>query len=98
LELGVGWRIPTVTEWTAVNNANLRAQAFAGVLKMHAAGYLSTGSSSSLMNRGSQFFYWSSTHSDVTYAKGLVIYTTSTYNQISNNDKDAGLSVRCIRD
>jgi uncharacterized protein (TIGR02145 family) len=98
LELGVGWRIPTVAEWTAVNNANLRAQAYAGVLKMHAAGYLSTGASSSLMNRGSQFFYWSSTNSDVTYAKGLVIYTTSTYNQISNNDKDAGLSVRCIRD
>jgi uncharacterized protein (TIGR02145 family) len=98
LELGAGWRIPTVTEWTNVNNANLRSQAYAGVLKMHAAGYISTGINSALMNRGSQFFYWSSNYSDVNNAKGLVIYTTQTYNQISNNDKDAGLSVRCIRD
>jgi uncharacterized protein (TIGR02145 family) len=98
LELGVGWRVPTVTEWTTVNNANLRAQAYAGPLKMHAAGYISIGSATALTNRGSQFFYWSSTSADATYAKGLVIYTTQTYNQISNNDKDAGLSVRCIRD
>ena len=98
LELGAGWRIPTVTEWTNVNNANLRAQAYAGPLKMHAAGFISTGSTTSLTDRGSKFFYWSSTSTDVTYAKGLVIYTTQTYNQISNNDKDAGLSVRCIRD
>jgi len=98
LELGVGWRIPTVAEWTNVNNTNLRPQAYAGVLKMHAAGYISTGINSVLTNRGSQFFYWSSTYSDVNNAKGLVIYTTQTYNQISNNDKDAGLSVRCIRD
>jgi uncharacterized protein (TIGR02145 family) len=59
---------------------------------------LRTGVNSTLTNRGSQFFYWSSTYSDVNNAKGLVIYTTQTYNQISNNDKDAGLSVRCIRD
>ena len=98
IELGTGWRIPTVTEWTNVNNTNLRAQAYAGPLKMHAAGYISTGSTTALTNRGSQFFYWSSTYSDVNNAKGLVIYTTQTYNQISNNDKDAGLSVRCIRD
>jgi uncharacterized protein (TIGR02145 family) len=65
---------------------------------MHAAGFISTGSTTSLTDRGSKFFYWSSTSTDVTYAKGLVIYTTQTYNQISNNDKDAGLSVRCIRD
>lgn len=98
LELGTGWRIPTVSEWTSVNNASLRAQAYAGPLKMHAAGFISTGSATALTNRGSQFFYWSSTYSDVNNAKGLVIYTTQTYNQISNNDKDAGLSVRCIRD
>jgi len=98
LELGAGWRIPTLTEWTNVNSANLRAQAYAGILKMHAAGYISTGTSSVLTERGSKFFYWSATSNDVTYGKGLVIYTTSTYNQISNNDKDAGLSVRCIRD
>lgn len=98
VELGAGWRIPTVSEWTNVNNTNLRAQAYASALKMHAAGFLSAGGTSTLTNRGSQFFYWSATHNDVNYAKGLVIYTTSTYNQISNNDKDAGLSVRCIRD
>jgi uncharacterized protein (TIGR02145 family) len=96
IELGTGWRIPTVTEWTNVNSTNLRAQAYAGPLKMHAAGFLTT--SSGLLYRGSQFFYWSSSNSDASLAKGLVIYTTQTYNQISNNDKDAGLSVRCIRD
>ena len=98
IELGAGWRIPTVTEWTNVNSTNLRAQAYAGPLKMHAAGMISNGTSTALLNRGSQFFYWSSSNSDATLAKGLVIYTTQTYNQISNNDKDAGLSVRCIRD
>lgn len=98
IELGTGWRIPTVTEWTNVNNTNLRAQAYAGPLKMHAAGLISNGTSSALLNRGSQFFYWSSSNSDASLAKGLVIYTTETYNRISNNDKDAGLSVRCIRD
>jgi len=98
LELGAGWRIPTVTEWTNVNAINQRALAYSSVLKMHAAGYLSTGVNSVLMNRGSMFFYWSSSYSDLSNAKGLVIYTTQTYNQISNNDKDAGLSVRCIRD
>jgi uncharacterized protein (TIGR02145 family) len=98
IELGTGWRIPTVSEWTAVNNTNQRGLAYSGALKMHAAGYLSTGTNSALMNRGSMFFYWSSTNSDLSNAKGLVIYTTQTYNQISNNDKDAGLSVRCIRD
>lgn len=98
LELGTGWRIPTVTEWTNVNATNGRALAYSSPLKMHAAGYLSTGTNSVITNRGSMFFYWSSNYSDLVNAKGLVIYTTSTYNQISNNDKDAGLSVRCIRD
>ena len=98
LELGAGWRIPTVTEWTNVNSANLRAQAYAGALKMHAAGYISQGTSTALTDRGSKFFYWSVTSTDINLGKALVIYTTSTYNQISNNDKDAGFSVRCIRD
>lgn len=98
LELGAGWRIPTETEWTNVNRTNLRAQAYAGALKMHAAGYISTGSTTALTDRGSKFFYWSATSNDINYGKGLVIYTTQTYNQISNNDKDAGLSIRCIRD
>lgn len=98
LELGAGWRIPTVTEWTNVNSTNLRAQAYAGALKMHAAGYITQGSSTTLTERGSKFFYWSSTSSDANFGRALVIYTTSTYNQISGNDKDAGLSIRCIRD
>lgn len=98
LELGAGWRIPTVTEWTNVNSTNLRAQAYAGALKMHAAGYITQGTSTALTERGSKFFYWSSTSSDMNFGRALVIYTTSTYNQISGNDKDAGLSIRCIRD
>jgi hypothetical protein len=61
----------------------LRAQAYAGPLKMHAAGMISNGTSTALMNRGSQFFYWSSSNSDATLAKGLVIFTTQTYNQLS---------------
>lgn len=97
IELGTGWRIPTVTEWTNVNSANLRAQAYAGALKMHAAGYLMQGSGL-LTSRGTFFTYWSSNYSDVNYAKALTIQTTQTYNQITNNDKDAGFSVRCIRD
>jgi uncharacterized protein (TIGR02145 family) len=97
LELGVGWRIPTVTEWTNVNNENLRAQAYAGALKMHAAGFLMQ-SNGLLTNRGTFFTYWSSNNSDVNNAKALTIQTTKSYNQITNNDKDAGFSVRCIQD
>ena len=97
IELGSGWRIPTLTEWTNVNSTNLRAQAYAGALKMHAAGFLSQGSGL-ITNRGTYFTYWSSNYSDVNYAKGLTIQTTQTYNQITNNDKDAGFSIRCIRD
>ena len=97
IELGSGWRIPNVTEWTNVNNTNLRAQAYAGVLKMHAAGFLIQGSGT-LSNRGTNFAYWSSNYSDLTNAKALSIQTTQTYNQITNNDKDAAFSIRCIRD
>ena len=97
IELGTGWRIPTVAEWTNVNNINLRAQAYAGVLKMHAAGFLIQGSGT-LTNRGTNFAYWSSNYSDLYNAKALSIQTTQTYNQITNNDKDAAFSIRCIRD
>jgi uncharacterized protein (TIGR02145 family) len=98
LELGAGWRIPTEAEWTNVNRTNLRAQAYAGVLKMHAAGYITQGTTPTLTDRGSKFFYWSSTSSSSTLGRALVISTTTTYNQISGNDKDAGYSIRCIRD
>jgi len=44
IELGSGWRLPTYVEWQAVELAatNLNA-VFNSDLKMHAAGFLSTG-------------------------------------------------------
>jgi uncharacterized protein (TIGR02145 family) len=96
IELGLGWRIPNLTEWTAVRNTNGYAGNFTSVLKLHPAGYLAyqTGN---ITDRGSGHHYWSSDYSDATFARAYVVFPTSTYT-VSNNNRLAGFSVRCIRD
>ncbi len=69
---------------------------FTSVLKLHPAGYLAyqTGN---ITDRGSGHHYWSSDYSDATFARAYVVFPTSTYT-VSNNNRLAGFSVRCIRD
>ena len=96
IELGPGWRIPNLTEWTAVRNANGYFNNFTSVLKIHAAGYLAYGTGD-LTDRGSGHHYWSSDYSDATFARAYVIFPPNTFT-IYNNNQLAGFSVRCIRD
>lgn len=97
IELGSGWRLPTYVEWQAVElvTSNLNAL-FNSNLKMHAAGYLSTGGT--ILERGSTVHYWSSDTYSTTHARAYVIPTLNGSSTTSTNDKDAGFSVRCIRD
>jgi hypothetical protein len=100
LELGVGWRIPTKTEWTNVDapggvqlwtnwtgpwNSNL---------KMHAAGYIGD-TDGNLYYRGYVGWYWSSVKSTV--AAAYVLWFTSSKCQLSTNVKAMGYSIRCIK-
>lgn len=97
IELGSGWRLPTYAEWQAVELATVNLNSlFASDLKMHAAGYLSTAGL--ITERGSTVHYWSTDSYSTTHARAYVIPTLNGSPTTSTNDKDAGFSVRCIRD
>lgn len=96
IELGAGWRIPNLIEWTSVRNANGYFNNFTSVLKLHPAGYLAYGNGA-LTDRGSGHHFWSSDYSDATFARAYVVFPPNTFT-ISNNNQLAGFTVRCIRD
>jgi hypothetical protein len=96
IELGVGWRIPNLIEWTAVRNTNGYYNNFSSELKLHAAGYLAYNNGA-LTDRGTGHHYWSSDYSDATFARAYVIFPPNTYT-LSNNNQIAGFTLRCIRD
>lgn len=96
IELGAGWRIPNLTEWTAVRNANGYFNNFSSVLKLHPAGYLAYGNGT-LTDRGSGYHFWSSDYSDATFARAYVVFPPNTFT-VSNNNRLAGFTVRCIKD
>jgi hypothetical protein len=97
IELGMGWRIPTNSEWTNVDANGSWANwngPFGSALKLHAAGALSiTGGS--VFNRGAHGVYWSSTQNGVSYGWGL------NFNSVASNpgssEKSLGCPTRCIR-
>jgi len=96
--LGTGWRIPTNTEWTAADyqpqywqNA---ADAYASVLKLHNAGYLSYNVAL-LTGRGTIGNYWSSTQSGSTTAYYFSL--TGTTSATTSMDKATAVSLRCIK-
>ena len=100
LLLGLGWRLPTSTEWTAADGApqnwGTASDAYSSVLKLHEAGVL-LSASGALVNRGTYGYYWSSTqYSSTSYGNFLYIYNG--YSAVTYNDKAYGQSVRCIRD
>jgi len=74
--LGIGWRIPTSTEWSMADgspqNWNTAVDAYNSVLKLHMAGYLSYNVGA-LTSRGSTGIYWSSTQYNSSYSWYLTL-------------------------
>jgi hypothetical protein len=104
IELGAGWRLPTLTEWNnAVTNGawedGLDA-AYVSVLRLHAAGSLDSYDGT-LYGREEYGYgrYWSSTQGEdgSEYGSDLHIYENDT-SHICEIEKAAGDSVRCLQD
>ena len=99
IELGTGWRIPTSTEWTNVNNSFVPMNDWSGewnsALKLHAAGDLSY-LDGSLYGRGSYGFYWSSVQNSTDFGQYLLFF--SGYSIMIFDPKACGFSLRCLRD
>jgi len=97
-ELGVGWRIPTATEWTNVDEAGGWTNwidAWNSDLKLHAAGHLKN-IDGSLNLRGSGGSYWSSTQYSIGESRQLGFLNVYCY--VGGNSKAYGFSLRCIKE
>jgi uncharacterized protein (TIGR02145 family) len=91
-----GWRLPTYTEWyNADQNGGWHdfESAYAGVLKLHGAGYLDA-QAGNVYYRGANGQYWSSTQN--TPIDAWYLNTGSCY--MNALDKEVGYSVRCLKD
>ncbi|MEI7726299.1 MAG: hypothetical protein WCK09_14410, partial [Bacteroidota bacterium] len=89
-ELGGGWRVPSFSEWTNVDGVGLWSDwtgPWSSALKMHAAGYLS-GSDGSLLGRGSEGAYWSSSGDGID--DGWSLYFKSDYCDTYNDNREVG--------
>lgn len=98
LELGTGWRLPTLSEWTNVDVSggwNSYNDGFNSELHIHLAGLLDY-SNGSLLYRGTSGFYWSSSRSNAASGWALILAFGDIY--IDNNNKTGGHSIRCIRE
>ncbi len=97
IELGNGWRVPTVTEWTNVKVGGGWTNwsgPYNSDLKLHAAGGLFSGGS--LMSRGSYGYYWSSNGmSSATSASFLDFHSGGII--VTMTLKTIGCSVRCVK-
>jgi hypothetical protein len=96
LLLGADWRMPTWAEWSAVNTAGgwtSLTNAYASVLKIHAAGLLNY-STAALSGRGSGGFgeFWSST-----FASPNALYVTTSSSAGVGANVSSGCSIRCLR-
>ncbi len=101
LELGVGWRIPTSTEWANIdasgggNWTNWNGP-WNSALKIHAAGSLPPDDGNFLSWRGAKGKYWSATQYGT--AGGHELYFTSSIGgNYINYYKASGNALRCIR-
>jgi uncharacterized protein (TIGR02145 family) len=96
IELGAGWRIPTITEWINVDaggNWTNWSGPWNSALKMHAAGKLDH-SDGTLVGRGINGDYWSSAQYDASYGQSLSFNNSGS--DMSNNLKVSGLPLRCL--
>jgi uncharacterized protein (TIGR02145 family) len=98
IELGTGWRLPTYLEWrTIAINYTSNTQLFASDIQLHSAGWLNQ-TNGVLLERGTTTHYWSRMSDSDPFARALVFPSSAGVTTSSTNDKDAGFSVRCIRD
>jgi hypothetical protein len=99
LELGIGWRIPTSTEWMnvdATGNWTNWNGPWNSALKLHTAGCL-IAIDGSLFARGSAGNNWSTTQGSAT--TGWSMYFSSTVSYIyGTSSKANGYSLRCLRE
>ncbi|MBB2150641.1 fibrobacter succinogenes major paralogous domain-containing protein [Pedobacter gandavensis] len=96
-QLGSGWRMPTMTEWT---NAKIKTNwknvydAYNSDLKLHAAGFLHY-QNGGINRRGTEGYFWATTQS--TPSLGGNIYFAGTVSDVAYFDKIYAWSVRCLR-
>jgi hypothetical protein len=98
IELGSGWRIPTLTEWTNVDAAGNWTNwngPWNSALKLHAAGCIDE-STGYLGNRGSDGYYWSSVQFSYTWA--YYLFFSDADCMTVDYDKGLGWSVRCVHE
>ena len=99
LLIGTGWRIPTNSEWTNVRSAgnwNNLNKPWNSDLKMHAAGYLKNWGAS-LMGRGVDGNYWSSSQNGSESGSFLLMNSSNSYIDDYGN-KASGMTLRCLLD
>ena len=97
IELGDGWRIPTLVEWSNVNAANGWTNwngPWSSPLKMHAAGYLDN-STGSRYNIGIYGLYWSSVQNSTVSGSNTGFDNVSI--GMNHDYKATGYSLRCLR-
>jgi uncharacterized protein (TIGR02145 family) len=102
LQLGSDWRLPTQTEYQNALNAWGAADyetTWGSLLKLHAAGYLSS-SDGTLIYRGIYGDYWSSLQYDSYYGydHGWNLSFGSGSGSMVNYSKADGFPVRCLKD
>ena len=97
IELGSGWRIPTSTEWNDVDAGGNWTDwngPWNSALKIHAAGYLISGSGS-LGPRGEAGYYMS--NAQYSSSQGHYLYFANSMSGMSIGNKASGYSLRCLR-
>jgi hypothetical protein len=101
IELGVGWRIPTSTEWNNVDAGgawSMSFDAWQSSLKMHQAGYLGS-SSGGLGSRGIIGLYYSSNpYTSNGTTSGYYLYITAGQSYVDHSTNYLAMTLRCIRD
>jgi len=99
LLLGLGWRLPTSTEWINADNPPQNwgnaTDAFNSDLKLHQAGYL-VYSNGNLSVRGSNGYYWSNTQANSYLGNFMYIFSGDSY--VTNTYKTQAFPVRCVQD
>lgn len=100
LLLANGWRLPTESEWEAVDtngdwdNFN---DAYTSILKLHAAGDLN-GLNGNLVSRGSYGHYWSNTGYQYNSGFGWALGIFNEGSLVTYFPMANGYSLRCIKD
>ena len=96
IELGSGWRIPTVTEWINVDAAGGWSDwngPWNSGLKLHASGIIMPANGD-LVNRGAGGNFWS--NKQAASASGWYLEFYSGYSLVKNYGKSYGFAMRCI--